>query len=67
MVDRRAATGNDAEVEASAPWLDQPGDAGPAPRWAHYRDWIWSAVIVVVVMGLGIWNVVAHGPIHPHA
>lgn len=50
----------------SAPWFEEPGQGGPPGRWARYQAWIWSAVIVVVVMGIGAWNVITNGPIHPH-
>lgn len=67
MTDRGPPTRNDPGVEpASAPWFDQPGEAGQPSWWVRYRDWIWSAVIVVVVVGLGAWDVITHGPIHPH-
>lgn len=67
MAYRANPTRNDPEVEpASAPWFDVPGEAGPSSWCARYRDWIWSAVIALVVIGIGAWNVITGGPIHPH-
>ncbi|MGH9103945.1 MAG: hypothetical protein ACRDYD_13335 [Acidimicrobiales bacterium] len=54
------------DTAASAPWFEEPGRNKPPGRWARYRAWIWTAAIVVVVMGIGAWNVITNGPIHPH-
>ncbi len=54
------------DTAASAPWFEEPRGNKPSGRWARYRACIWTAAIVVVVMGLGAWNLITNGPIHPH-
>jgi len=49
-----------------SPWFDEPGQDAEPGRWVRWRARIWSAAIVVVVMGIGAWDVVTNGPIHPH-
>ena len=67
VTDRPNVTSGDAAVDrGSAPWFDPPGAAAPATVWARYQDVIWTVGITVVVMGLGIWDVLTCGPIHPH-
>lgn len=51
---------------ASAPWFEEPSRQKAPGWWARWRAWIWTAAIVMVVMGLGAWNVITNGPIHPH-
>ncbi len=51
---------------ACAPWFEEPGGEEEPGWWARYRAWIWTMAIVVVVMGIGGWNVITNGPIHPH-
>ena len=65
MTGRPTPAGHDAEAERAA-WFDQPGPVGPPSPWRRYQDWIIAAVIVVVVIGLGAWDIIAGGPIHPH-
>lgn len=67
MSDALNVASGDPEVEQpSAPWFSQADQVGPASGWARYRDLIWAAVIIVVVIGLGAWNIITGGPIHPH-
>jgi uncharacterized protein involved in exopolysaccharide biosynthesis len=54
------------DTNASAPWFDEPAQDKATGWWARYRAWIWTAAIVVVVMGIGAWDVITNGPIHPH-
>ncbi len=50
----------------SAPWFEDPGQEAVGGWWARWRAWLWTGAIVVVVMGLGAWDVITGGPLHPH-
>lgn len=53
-------------TNGSALWFEEPDQDKTPGWWARYWAWIWATAIVVVVMGIGAWNVITNGPIHPH-
>lgn len=59
--------GDDRQPSDRGPsWFDGVEHAGTPGRWQRYQDLVWALLILVVVVGLGVWNVIADGPIHPH-
>ncbi|MGH9104214.1 MAG: hypothetical protein ACRDYD_14715 [Acidimicrobiales bacterium] len=60
--ERRSASG----AGSAAPWFEQPGEARRSGRFTRWRAWAWASAITLAVMGTGVFDVVAGGPIHPH-
>ena len=60
MTERTVHSAHDAE-----PWFAADEDRLQT-GWRRYRDVVLAFVVGLLIVGAGVWDILANGPIHPH-
>ncbi|MHB8718659.1 MAG: hypothetical protein ACYDAC_07175 [Candidatus Dormibacteria bacterium] len=47
-------------------WSAAPDESGEVTGWRRFRDLVLAVVVGLLIVGAGVWNTLANGPIHPH-
>lgn len=52
--------------QGDALWSAAREESAEVTRWRRYRDLILALLAGLLIVGAGVWNTLAGGPIHPH-